>query len=170
MLDNINKIIKTLKGTLLVVSVNNSYVLDTIYKNNKLTDVYSLDRTRIFNKPVKKTNDVKLRKLKKKFKNKLDYMLCDVNGINIDLNRVIYNTYNIVDKEIIYYGIYDEYDVDRIMDKYTRFGATCTKKIYKDEFVLRIDTHKIKVSKLFLYKVGDFFKDIVEGIGNLLVS
>lgn len=168
--DNIKKIVKTLKGTLLVVSVNNNYILDSISKNKNLKEIYSLDRTKIFNKPLKKTNNVKLRKLKKKFKNKLDYMLCDVNGINIDLNKVIYNTYSIIDKEIIYYGIYDEYDVDRIIAKYTRFGATCNKKMYDKEFILRVDIYNIKVSKLFIYKILDFFKDVIEFIGNLLMS
>ena len=48
--ENVNKIIKTLKGTLLVVSVNNNYILDSISKNKNLKEIYSLDRTKIFNK------------------------------------------------------------------------------------------------------------------------
>ena len=174
MINDVKKLLKGLKGTLLMVSVNNEYLLDIANKNKDLLEVYFLDRAKIFNgfgkTKKEKTNNVKLRKLKRKFKNKLDYMLCDVNGINIDLNRVIYNTYNIIGKKIIFYGIYDEYDVDIIASKYKRFGCTTKKEIYKDGFILEVSTSKINVSKLFLHKVGDLFKDIIEGIGNLLVS
>lgn len=174
MIEDIKKTLKSLKGTLLLVAVNNEYLLDIVNKNKDLTEVYFLDRAKIFNGFSKnkkvKNNTVKIRKLKKKFKNKLDYMVCDVNGINIDLNRVIYNTYNIIGKKILFYGIYDEYDVDRMALMYKRFGCTTKKEIYKDSFILEVNTSKIKVSKLFIHKIGDLFKDIIEGIGNLLVS
>ncbi|MBR1376567.1 MAG: hypothetical protein IJ565_02015 [Bacilli bacterium] len=168
--EELNKIIKNIKGTLLIVGVNNSYILDTIYKNKKLDGIYSLDRAKLFNKNEKNAIPVKLKKIKKEFKNNLDYMLCDVNGINIDLRKVLYNTYKLIDKKIIYYGMYDEYDVDRIVRKYKRFGCVCNKKMYGDNFILSIDVHNIKVTKLFLYKISDTFIDIIEGIGNLLVS
>ena len=172
--EELKKIIKKIKGSLILVAVNNSYVLDTVYKNNSITEMYSLDRTKLFNKDkrIKKGTSVKIRKVKKKFKdsNKLDYMLCDVNGINIDLNRVIYNTYNIIGKKIIFYGIYDEYDVDRIVKKYQRYGCICHKKMYDKEFILEVDTNKINVKKGFVHKIGDIFTDIIEGIGNLLIG
>jgi len=173
MIQDVKKLLKDLKGTLLMVSIENQYLLDIVNKNKELYEVYYLDRSKLFNgfkKKKDKTRNVKLRKLKKKFKNKLDYMLCDVNGINIDLNRVIYNTYNIIGKKIIFYGIYDEYDVDRIASMYKRYGCTCKKEIYKDGFILEVNTNKIKVTKLFINKIGDLFKNIVEVIGNLLVS
>ena len=172
MINDVKKLLKELKGTLLMVSVNNEYLLDVANKNKELLEVYFLDRSRLFNgfKKKNKTKNVKLRKLRRKFKNKLDYMLCDVNGINIDLNRVIYNTYNIIGKKIIFYGIYDEYDVDRIASMYKRYGCSIKKEMYKDGFILEINTSTIKVTKLFIHKIGDLFKDIIEGIGNLLVS
>lgn len=168
--ESLNKIIKSIKGNVLLVSVNNQYVLDAVYKNKNLIDIYNLDRTRFFSKPKKQTESVKLRKLKKRFKSGLDYMICDVNGINIDLRRVLYNTYTIIGKEIIYYGIYDEYDVDRIIKKYKRYNCKVEKKMYGDSFILRIKVNDIKVTKLFLHKIGDTFEDIIEGIGNLLMS
>ena len=173
MINDIKKILKTLKGSLLMVSINNEYVIDIVSKNKELQEVYFLDRAKLFNRKKiykDKAKNVKIRKLKKKFKNKLDYMLCDVNGINIDLNRIIYNTYNIIGKKVIFYGIYDAYDVDRIADKYKRYGCTSKKKMYEDGFILEVNTSKICVSKLFLYKIGDFFKDVVEVIGDLFVS
>ena len=166
----LKKIIKDIKGNILIVGINNQYVLDSIYKNKELNEVFSLDRTKLFNKPQKKGEPVKLRKLKKRFKNGLDYMICDVNGINIDLRRVLYNTYNIIGKEIIYYGIYDEYDVDRLIKKYERYNCKVDKKMYKDSFILIIKVKDIKVSKLAWYKIKDTFEDIIEGIGNLLMS
>ena len=168
--DALKKIIKDLKGNVLIVGINNQYVLDAVYKNKELGNVFSLDRTKLFSKPQKNTESVKIRKLKKKFKNGLDYMICDVNGINIDLRRVLYNTYTIIGKEIIYYGIYDEYDVDRIIKKYDRFNCKVEKKMYGDSFVLRIKVKDIKITKLTWHKIVDTFDDIIEGIGNLLMS
>jgi hypothetical protein len=170
MIDNVKKILKGLKGSLLMVSIENQYIIDTVIKNKELNEVYFLERTKLFKRKNKDVKNVKIKKLKKKFKNKLDYMLCDINGINIDLNKVIYNTYNIIGKKIIFYGVYDEYDVDRVASMYKRYGCTCKKEMYKDGFILEVNTSKIKVTKLFINKMGDLFKNIVEGIGNLLVS
>ncbi len=168
--DALKKIIKDIKGNVLIVGINNQYVLDAVYKNKDLIQVFSLDRTKLFSKPQKNAESVKIRKLKKRFKDGLDYMICDVNGINIDLRRVLYNTYNIIGKEIIYYGIYDEYDVDRIIKKYERYNCKVDKKMYDNSFVLRIKVKDIKVTKLGWYKIADTFEDIIEGIGNLLMS
>lgn len=169
--DALRKILKEIKGNALLVGINNQYVLDAIYKNKDLVGIYSLDRAKLFNKqPKTNTETVKLRKLKKKFKDGLDYMICDANGINIDLRRVMYNTYTLIGKEIIYYGVYDEYDVDRLAKKYERYNCKVDKKIYDDSFILRIKVKDIKVTKLFLHKITDTFNDIVEVIGNLLMS
>ena len=97
-------------------------------------------------------------------------MLCDINGINTDLFKVLNKSYNLIDKSIIYYGILDSYDVDRLIKRYERYGCKCIKKIHADSFVLEIDMTHIKVKNKFLYKIIDFFNDIVEFIGNLLVA
>ena len=169
--DTLKKIIKEIKGNALLVGISNQYVLDTIYKNKDLVNIYTLDRAKLFNKqPKQKSESVKLRKLKKRFKDGLDYMICDVNGINIDLRKVMYNTYTLIGKEIIYYGVYDEYDVDRLAKKYQRYNCKVEKKIYDDSFILVIKVKDIKVTKLFLHKIADTFNDIIEAIGNLLMS
>ena len=168
MLDDVIKIIKSLKGSLVYVSVDNYIV--SIINNTKLEEVYSLDRTKFFNKKNKSTNSIELKQIKKKFKNRIDYMLCDVNGVNIDLNKIIYHTYKLIGKEIIFYGKYDEYDVDRIAKRYKRYKCKIDKKMYGNEFILKINMKDIKVSKLLIYKILDFFIDIFEGFGNLLMG
>ena len=49
----LKKIIKDIKGNVLIVGINNQYVLDSIYKNNELIEIFSLDRTKLFNKSQK---------------------------------------------------------------------------------------------------------------------
>ena len=38
----LKKLIKDIKGNVLIVGINNQYVLDSIYKNNELVEVFSL--------------------------------------------------------------------------------------------------------------------------------
>lgn len=149
-----------------MVSLSDEYK-NIIMNNKNITSIYTLDR-RLFSKNNK--DNIKINKLKKNYKNKIDYMICDVNGVNIDLNKVIYNTYNVISKKIIYYGIKDEYDVDRIIKKYERFAFTCNKKIYDNSFILEINTSKRNVKRLFLYKIKDLCVDLIEVIGNILFS
>lgn len=149
-----------------MVSLSDEYK-NIIINNKNITSIYTLDR-RLFSKNNK--DNIKINKLKKNYKNKIDYMICDVNGVNIDLNKVIYNTYNVISKKIIYYGIKDEYDVDRIIKKYERFSFTCNKKIYDNSFILEINTSKRNVKRLFLYKIKDLCVDLIEVIGNILFS
>lgn len=169
MFNELKKIIKSLKGSLVYVQVDNQ-ILGLINSNDNLTEIYSLERPKLFNKKAKRDNSIELKKIKKKFKNKIDYMLCYVNGVSIDLGKIIYNTYKIIDKKIIYYGIYDEYDVDRIIKKYKRFKCNYNKLMFGNEFILEISMVNIRVSKLFIYKIIDFFIDIFEGFGNLLMG
>ena len=68
MIEDIKKTLKSLKGTLLLVAVNNEYLLDIVNKNKDLTEVYFLDRAKIFNGFSKnkkvKNNTVKIRTIK----------------------------------------------------------------------------------------------------------
>lgn len=170
MLEEVLNISKTLSGNVIVVGINNNQVLDKIYKNNKVNNLYTLNKARLLKKTSDKAIKIKANKLKRELNSDIDYMLCDLNGINLEFKKVLYNTYNLVTNEIIYYGVYDEYDFQLLIKKYERFNASCSLKKYDDGYILKIDMHKCEVKRLFLYKIKDALNDIVEAIGNLLVS
>lgn len=167
--------IKKLNGTLLTIGIDDPKVLIEIDKNKNIYTSYSLKRNNKRLTKEEKNNgyvDIKISKLNKKLKNKIDYILCDVNGINIYLRQVINSSFDLVSKKIIFYGVYDEYDVDRIINKYKRYNVKVDKKIYNDSFLLIINTNKIKTNKLkkIMYCFIDFNKDILEAIGNSLMQ
>ena len=169
MQDVLKKIIAKLDGIVIAVTVDDE-VKKILSSNKKITDLYTLEKSKILGNLKHEKKSIKLRKIKKKFKNKADYILVDVNGVNIDLNKIINNTYRLSKKKIIFYGIYDEYDVDRLAMKYSRYNAKCDKKMYGNSFILEVDVKNIKLKNRFIDIIKDFFMDIIDIIGNLLLS
>lgn len=166
--------IDTLSGTLLTVGIDDNVLLDIIDKNKNLNRNYNLEKRHKKQTKVEKQLclNLKLRQLRKKLKNRVDYIICDVNGINNYLRDFINVSYTLTNKSIIYYGIYDEYDIDRMINKYKRFNVKTEKKIYDDSFLLIINTKKLKTTKfkLLKYRFIDFFKDLVDAIGNFIMG
>ena len=93
-------------------------------------------------------------------------------SINTYLSEFINASYNIVSKEIIFYGVYNEYDVDRIIKKYKRFNVTIKKEIYQDSFLLIINMKKVEIKKrkLFYYRFTDFFADLYNSLSDMLMQ
>ena len=169
MIDDLKKIIAKLEGVVIAVTVDDE-VKKALSFNKKITEIYTLEKTKTFGNMKHERKPVNLRKVKKKFKNKTDYILVDINGVNIDLNKIVNNTYLMTKKKIIYFGIYDEYDVDRLAKKYERYNAKCDKTMYGDSFILEVNMKNLKLKNTFINLIIDLFVDIIDIIGNLLLS
>ena len=169
MLEALKKIINKLNGVVIAVTVDDE-VKKMLSSNKKITEIYTLEKSKIFGNIKHEKKSVKLRKMKKQYKNKTDCILVDVNGVNIDLNKIVNNTYLLTKKKIIFYGIYDEYDVDKLAKKYERYNAKSYKKMYGDSFILEIDMKNLKLIHTIINIIIDFFVDVIDIIGNLLVS
>ena len=168
------EIIKNLKGNVLAVGITDDIILDKINKNDNIKELFTLNKPRLFEKKdkyyKKQSEKVKIKKLKKRFKNKIDYVICDVNGINTGLKKVVNMTYSVVSKEAIYYGEFDEFEVDKLKKRYERFAAKCDKKMYKEKFILKINMKNIKVTHLAWCGIIDILVDIIDAIGSILLS
>lgn len=174
MIEKLKDIISKMEGTLLAVGVFEMSIIRAIDNNPKIIDSYKLeDKSKITKEERKKgTKNVKFRKLKKTLKHKMDYVLCDVNGLNFNLRSFINNSYDLSNKQIIYFGLYDCYDVDILEKKYKRYNAKIKRMNFDNHFILIIDTQNLQPNpfvKLY-YKIVDLFLDFIEAIGNGLMQ
>lgn len=174
MIKELKEIISKMKGTLLAVGIADQSILNAIDNNKNIIDPYKLEDKPVITKEERKkgTKNVKFRKLKKMLKHKIDYVLCDVNGLNFNLRSFIVNSYDLSNKEIIYFGVYDHYDVDIIEKKYKRYDVKVKRMDFNNQFILIIDTKKLKpnfIVKVW-YSIIDMFFDFIEAIGNGLMQ
>lgn|SRR5574344_1023065 len=171
MKEELKTIINGLKGTVLVSGITNYDIFKYLDKNRNI-EVYNLERKFRITKGdrLNGITDIKLNKIKKK--HQIDYMICDVNGSSSYLRTIVKETYKSFNKQIIYYGIMDEYDVDRLIYKYKRLTNKITKKIYDNSFILIIEVNNIKTSdkKIKLYNFIDEFRDFFDAIGTILMK
>ena len=164
-------LIKKLEGSLLAISIEDEKVINEILKNNKINQSYNLKNK----KKIKKeegSEDITINKLGKKIKIKVNYLICDINGISYYLSKIIKQSYKLVDKKIIFYGISDDYDISKLVGKYKRYNCTYEINKYDDNYLVIIDITNIKIrfiSKI-INNIKDVFIDVIDAIGNGLMQ
>lgn len=167
--EEVISLVKGLEGYLLAVGVDNPKILNAVINNKKINQSYSLKNK---TKHDKDSEEITLKKINKKIKIKVNYVLCDIDGIGIYLWSMIRNTYKLVSDKIIFYGNIDSYDTLKISKKYTRYGSLCDIKRLDDGYLIIVDVTNLKINpfKKICYYVIDFLVDIVDAIGNGLMQ
>ena len=165
------EIIKKLEGTVLSVSIDNDIVKDAILKNKKINNNLCFKSKSKF-RPDAGFEDVSINKLKKKIKFKVDTIICDINGINMYIWKVIKNSYKLTNDKVIFFGYSDDYDINKIVDKYVRYGGKKVVKKFDDFYIVVIDVSnlEIKTFKKIIYNTKDFVIDVNDAIGNGLMQ
>ena len=164
-------LIKKLEGSLLAVSIEDDKVIKEILKNNKINQSYNLKNK----KKIKKeedSEDITINKLGKKIKIKVNHLICDINGISYYLSKIIKQSYKLVNDKVIFYGISDDYDINKLVRKYKRYNCNCEIKKFDDNFLVVIDISNIKIRFInkILNNIKDFFIDVIDAIGNGLMQ
>jgi len=164
-------IIKKLEGSLLAVAIEDERVIDEILKNKKINQSYNLKTKKKIKSEVG-SEDVTINRLNKKIKVKFNYIICDINGINVYLWKMIKQSYKLVDKKIFFYGSSDDYDISKIVKKYERYGCKSEIKKYDNDYLVIIDLSNLKIKNIdkIKYNIKDFFIDINDAIGNGLMQ
>lgn len=174
MIKELKNIISKMEGTLLAVGIADQSIVNAINDNEKIINPYTLEDKPTITKEERKkgTKNVKFRKLKKVLKNKMDYVLCDVNGLNFNLRSFISHSYNLSNKKIIYYGTYDQYDVDILEKKYKRYNVKTKRMDFDNQFILIIDTINLKPNFIvkIVFSIIDLLLDFIEAVGNGLMQ
>lgn len=165
------KIIKSLDGNILSVSIDDTDINNAILKNDNVkNNLIFKSKTKLKTDPG--FDNVSIRKLKKKIKIKVDSAVCDVNGINMYLWKFVRHSYNLVSDKIIFFGLLDNYDISKLENKYKRYGCKTSIKKISTYFIMIIDIDNLKIKwyKKFINNIKDLFIDALDVIGNSLMQ
>lgn len=178
MFNKLEEIIKSLKGNILVVELD-ELLLNKFDKNDEV-NLYSISSKTIGGigkvKSKKKVNNkgktINVKRLRKYIhKKSIDTIIC-----NMDL---MYKYYKYFIKDSIYLSnkmiyIYATNNIDKdfIVEKYKRYNVNIKTNDYKNGYIITIDNTK-GVNHFFkdkIYFIKDTLYNIAEAIGNILIS
>lgn len=174
MKNEIIKLSKTLKGKVLLIGSYDNKVLNNIEKNSNIVfcDILSKNSDGSSKKGFSFKKKFYLSNLRKKYKKKkINYILVDEREINKLYNNFIKDSIYITKNEIIYICSNDS-DIGKIENRYKRYKTNIEIKKFKNGKIIKINTEKAKTNifKDLFYKVVDLVLDIVDIIGDILVS
>ena len=171
------KIVKSLKGSLLGIGIENENVLDEINKNDKILTCFLLENNTSkkssklsFSGRRKKAN---IKKLKKTFgKKRLNYVICNYEYSKKFMRHFIPGSVAINNGKLYLYGKISEEEVENIKNKYRRYTNDIEIKKIKDEYLITVNNQNTKNNffrdKLFFIEdLGERFMDILT---NLLIN
>lgn len=169
-------IVKKISGNILIIGEVSYKVEEAIEKNDNIINVDVLAEIKA-KKGLKiklpRPKKIKLKKLRKKFKKKrLDTVICNVNDFEKYMRFFISDSIYISKSSVYCYGILDEYKIDELIKKYNRYDVIIDKKIKGNSFILEINTTNAK-SNIFkdkFYRIKDFWANIIDIIGDLLLN
>jgi len=165
--------IKTLKGKVVCICVENDKILRLLSKNNDV-DTFAINRIikksfffrnkKLFMPDGKK---VKIKKLGKTFKKKtVDYMICDYNAIEDYFKYIIGNTVDINKKKLYLYGTATFTDPRDIAKRFERYNTDVKLIVDNDDFVIIVNNENSKTS--WIKNKWYFIKDTCQNIGDMI--
>ncbi len=171
MIDELKKIIKTLKGNVIAIGINDE-LSGLIFDNKNVIKFYSLDNSKEKNNSKGRSKIVNIRKLRKKFKkNKNDYLIANINELEKYLKYFIRDSIYITNKKVYLYGKLNSEKLSSLCSKYERYNLNIKLNKYKSYFILEINS-KVK-SNFFkdkFYFLIDSIDEIIDLITNILIK
>ncbi len=170
------KIIKKIKGSLLGIGMTESILLDAIEENDNIDTCYILSNVSLTGKKfnmIKKGRNKKIniKKLKKKFKKKsLDTVICNYDIIKQFYRSFVPNSIYINKGYLYIYG--NKKDLENLSKKYQRYTKDIELLENKENYILKINNTNTK-NKFFkdkIYRIKDFSIDAVDFITELLIN
>ncbi|MFI3307195.1 MAG: hypothetical protein R3Y21_01375 [Mycoplasmatota bacterium] len=163
----LKNVVKKIKGSLLVISMDDQKMLDMMDKNKDISEVYLINT---YNKKQKKEKGKKqkrvtLKKIKKKYKKtKTNNLLCNLDDSKINIREFLYFSLYVTDK---YIYIYNSDYLEKLEHRYKRYSNNV---LIKDN-ILIVDVKNIKVRKLrkIFYVVIDLITDGLDFVGDFLI-
>ena len=174
--NQILKIIKNLKGSLLGIGLNEENLLDAIENNDNIQTCYLLNNISLTGKKFSitkrgKNKKINIKKIKKHFKKKsLDTIICNYNIIKQFYRSFVPNSIYLTSKTIYIYG--SKKDLEELKNKYQRYTKNIELNKYDENYLLKINAQNTKnhFFKDLLYKIKDFGSDAANLITDLLIN
>lgn len=168
--DELLKISKKIKGTVICIGLNHEKIINVILKNKSILkcDLLNSNYEDKKNKQaMKKQKKIKLRKKYKK--NSIDVIFLDMEQIVKNKKTIVKDTVNICKGKIYLY------DVDGIKEdikKYRKYTSNIEIREYNDGTIYIIDVSNIKKSKLKDFYISFIcsIQNSIDFISDMLVS
>lgn len=177
MFNNLEKILKKIKGNVLLIACDDAFL--KFLDSNNSVNLYSI--TKQDNKSAKKASskmkfnrskNINIKKLRKKINKKsVDFLFINIDEVRQYYKYIIKDTIYICNN-IIYLYSNNKISKDFIIDKYNRYDTNIECTLYKDGYLIKIDATKAhnKYIKDKIYFVKDTLYNIADTIGNILIS
>lgn len=177
MFNKINDIVKSIKGNVLLIEVDDK-LINYFDKNNEV-NLYSISKDKN-PKIIKKTNkmisnngkSINIKKLKKYFKYKsIDYLIINMDEVIDYYKYIIKDTISINNNKIYIYSS-NKIDKNFIIERYNRYNTLINIFEYKNGYLISINNNDTKYNffKNKIYFIKDTLYNLAELIGNILAS
>jgi len=171
--NELNKIIKTFKGNVLAIGIDEKLskkidINENIIKCDILNYIANKKEKKIAKQKKVKTIDIKkLRKIYKK--KKIDYIICEYSQIEKYLNTFVKDSVYINSSKLYFYG---KINKELLLKKYRRYTDKINITTKKDEYIIEIDNTDTKNNKIkeFGFSVVDKVNSLIEIIGDILMG
>ena len=177
MFKHLIEIVKNLKGEVLAIGVDDKILAG--FKSNDSVNVFTLNKVEsLFERRKKKIKrdktgkDINIKRLRKYFKKqKFDYMIINYEEIEDYLKYVVRDIVYL-NTNTLYLYCDMECDIELLIKRFNRYGASIKVTKYKESILLEIDNKKSKTNwlKNKLYYVPDTLYNIGDIISNILVN
>ena len=162
-------IIKKLTGSLVCYGITDEKIADAIDNNDNIYDCDLLNSD-YSSGGDGKNNNIMIKSIKKRYrKNKVDYMIINLDEVDSYIRKVVVDSTYVAKKNIYIYGTNNDNVLD-IVDKYKRYNLKIIKNDYKDGYIVSIDITDLHSNKLkdFIYYFNDTLIYIIDKIGDII--
>lgn len=168
----IEKLISSLKGTLVGYGLKEEKLLKAIKTNIKITECHLLNSIDLDNddKVSHRNKRISPSKLKKIYGRKgVTTMLIDASEIGFEEKKLV-SKFVYITSDYIY--IYNLKDIDKTIKKYKRYHTNIEKIEVGDDYILKIDVTSSKKHFILdkIYFIIDSIIDIIDLISEILIS
>ena len=176
MKDLILKEIKSMKGSLLGIGIDDLDMLDEIEENDNIDTCYILSSNQTgikkFNFYKKGQNKIiNIKKIKKYFRKKsLNNIICNYDTIKKFMKGFIPNSVYLNNGTLYIYG--NLKDLKNLKERYNRYTNDTELIKNNKEFLLKVNNKNTKnnVFKDLIYKIKDLFDEIIDFLTDLLIN
>ena len=170
----LTKYIKNMSGSLVAIGIKDVNIIKTIDKNQKINMCDLLNSTSLSSKTTAKKKGKKkyVKNLKKHYKkNKINYMVVNIDEVSKMLKTFIRDSIYICNKEIYYFS--DKKTIlGKVESKYHRYTKKTEITKYEDGYILKIDVCDAKNNyfKDKFYYIIDTLSNCADIIADILIS
>lgn len=177
MINEIIKEVKSIKGTVLGIGIEDKKVLDEIEKNKNIQLCFLLNNyKKNTNKKFKlnkkgKTKKINIKKLKKHFRKKsFDNIICNYETIKKFYKSFVPNSIYINKGKLFVYGNIKY--LENIKEKYERYTSEIITNKNNKNFLLIINNKDVKTNiiKTNYYKIKDTLNEILDYLTEFLTN